>query len=174
MCELAFAKAAAVHSKTGLRNQIATHFAITKHLPPQRFRTVPALLLVPEPGLQNSQAVCAIGFFQEPASQWPHANFPRGNTGASLVFSPPARRHNLFARRGASPSRRHAVAASWHPHRWLLLPLRRIQGARRLREDVRVEEIRVSLVGHQLREASHEHTARRFPRRPTIRASASY
>lgn len=37
---------------------------------PQRFRSMHAQLSVPEPRLQNSQALCAIGFFQEPTSKW--------------------------------------------------------------------------------------------------------
>ena len=70
MCELAFGSAAAVHSKTGLKIQIGTHFGITKHPPTHSRFEARTLLSVPEPGFQNSQALCAIGFFQKPASQW--------------------------------------------------------------------------------------------------------
>ena len=56
----------------------------------------------------------------------------------------------------------------------LLLPLLGIAPARRLREAVRLEEICLALVGHQMRETSHADTEKRFTRRPEIPASRPF
>lgn len=68
-------------------------------------------------------------------------------------------------------SRRHAGNAALGSRGRLFLPLLGIAPARRLREAVRLEEICLALVGHQMRETSHADAEKRFTRRPEIPAS---
>lgn len=103
-----------------------------------------------------------------------HANFSHWNTFAPRALRPPARPSHLLVCRRTSASCGHAFPAAPCTHRRMLLPLRGIQSARRLCQDVRVQKIRVSLVGHQLRQASHEHAAPRLSCRPALSASPQH
>lgn len=53
----------------------------------------------------------------------------------------------------------------------MLLPLRGIEGARRLRKNVRFKALRFALVGEDLREAPHALAGPRLARRPQVPAS---
>jgi len=97
-----------------------------------------------------------------------HANFSHWNVLALQVFNPACCLRTLLPCRRVAASRQHAVSAPLCPHWRLLLPLRRIESARRLRENVRVQEIRVPLVGNTLRKTPHAYACTRLPRRPAI------
>ena len=113
-------------------------------------------------------------FFPESWRKMAHANFSHWNTLAPPALRSAPRLGSLLPRRRVASSRKHAFHAAPRPHGRLLLPLRGIQSARRLRENVRVQEICVPLVDHQLRQTSHEHSAPRFQCRPAIPASTPH
>src|SRR6266568_1910021 len=113
-------------------------------------------------------------FFPKARRKMAHANFSQWNTVAPQVFGTASRFRPLLPRLHASASCRHTFPATARHHWRLLLPLRGIQSPRRLRENVRVEEICVPLVGHQLRQASHEHPAPRLSCRPAVSASSPH
>lgn len=128
-------------------------------------------LLSPRTRVTELSIASRYRFFSKGWRKMAHANFSQWDNLAPQVLSQAARINNLFTRGSASSSCGYAFPAALRSHFQLLLPLRGIQGARRLREDVRVQEIRVSLVGHQLRQAAHEHAPPRFSRRPALPAS---
>jgi len=103
-----------------------------------------------------------------------HANSSQWNTVATQVFGTASRFRRLLLRLHDSASCRHAFPAPARHHWRLLLPLRGIQSTRRLRENVRVEEICVPLVGHQLRQASYEHPAPRLSCWSPVSASSPH
>ena len=78
---------------------------------------------------------------------------------------------NLHPRVLDHPSGGHARTAAPSLLGRLLLPLCGITPARRLREDVRFEEIRFAVVGKNLREAPHADTGRQFACRPAVPSS---
>ncbi len=110
-------------------------------------------------------------FFSRTCIKMAHANFSHWNTLAPQVSTPLSHFSTLLPRLCVSSFCRHAFSPPPRPCGRLLLSLRRIQSSRRLRENVRVQKIRLPLVGHQLRQASPEHSASQFPRRPALFAS---
>ena len=154
-------------SKTGLLIQIGTHFGI--RATPKRTGT----RIERSPRTQVTELPTAphYRFFSKRWRKMAHANLSQWNTLAPQVFRPATRLGCLLPRLSASASRRHAFPAAQRSLWRLLLSLRRIQNPWPLRENVRVQEIRIPLVGHQLRQAPHEHATPRFPRRPPLPAS---
>ena len=110
-------------------------------------------------------------FFFGTWSKMGHAKLPQWNTRGPPTSCPAAPRGYLLVRLLPAAAGRYAFAAAASSNRRLLLPLCGIETARRLREDVRVQEICLSLVGDEVRETSHEHADPRLPRRAKIPAS---
>lgn len=100
-----------------------------------------------------------------------HAALPLCKTLRPPSLLTPFRRGSLPARLGAAAACRYHNTAAPYADRWLLLPLRGIEARGRLRKDVRIQEICVSLVGQELREAAHEHAEARLARRTAIPTS---
>ena len=100
-----------------------------------------------------------------------HAALPLCKTLPRPSFLTASRRGNLPARLGAAAARRYDNTVAPYAHRWLLLPLYGIEARGRLRKDMRIQEICVSLVGQELREAAHEHAEARLARRTAIPTS---
>lgn len=100
-----------------------------------------------------------------------HAALPLCKTLRPPSLLTPFRRGSLPARLGAAAACRYHNTAAPYADRWLLLPLCGIEARGRLRKDVRIQEICVSLVGQELREAAHEHAEARLARRTAIPTS---
>lgn len=100
-----------------------------------------------------------------------HAGLPLCKTLRPPSLLTPFRRGSLPARLGAAAACRYHNTAAPYADRWLLLPLCGIEARGRLRKDVRIQEICVSLVGQELREAAHEHAEARLARRTAIPTS---
>src|SRR5262249_2034550 len=84
--------------------------------------------------------------------------------------------HRRSTRCWCSPcwlARRHLVAASQCTHGNLLLLLRRFTCGRRLRENVRASQVRLTLVGYNLCEAARAPSRQRLKRRSSPAASRS-
>lgn len=100
-----------------------------------------------------------------------HAVLPFCKTPRRPSFLTAFRRGNLPACLGAAPACRYHNTVAPYADRWLLLPLCGIEARGRLRQDVRCQEICVSLVGQELREAAHEHAEARLARRTAVPTS---
>lgn len=151
--------------------QIGTHFGTPKRLA-RLLRCAETIIeLSSRTRVTELSIAPRYRFFSETGRKMAHASFSQWNTFAPQAFNSFARLGHLLLRRRASSSRRHALPATERSVWRLLLPLCRIQSARRLREDVRIQEIRVPLVGHHLRQAAHEHATPRFARRPPLPTS---
>lgn len=100
-----------------------------------------------------------------------HAGLPLCKTLRPPSLLTPFRRGSLPVRLGAAAACRYHNTAAPSAVRWLLLPLCGIEARGRLRKDVRIQEICVSLVGQELREAAHEHAEARLARRTAIPTS---
>lgn len=100
-----------------------------------------------------------------------HAALPLCKTLRPPSLLTPFRRGSLPARLGAAAACRYHNTAAPYADRWLLLPLCGIEARGRLCKDVRIQEICVSLVGQELREAAHEHAEARLARRTAIPTS---
>lgn len=100
-----------------------------------------------------------------------HAALPLSKTLRPPSLPTPFRRGSLPARLGAAAACRYHNTSAPYADRWLLLPLCGIEARGRLRKDVRIQEICVSLVGQELREAAHEHAEARLARRTAIPTS---
>jgi hypothetical protein len=111
-------------------------------------------------------------FFSRTRRRMAHATFRQGNIPRASASLSGAGRRDFSPRLRAPAPGQHARAAARRSVRELLLPVFGIAAAWRLREDVRNQKKCASLVGHELREASPAHAARRFPRRPAVPASS--
>lgn len=100
-----------------------------------------------------------------------HAALPLCKTLRPPSLLTPFRRGSLPARLGAAAACRYHNTSAPYADRWMLLPLCGIEARGRLRKDVRIQEICVSLVGQELREAAHEHAEARLARRTAIPTS---
>lgn len=100
-----------------------------------------------------------------------HAALPLCKKLRPPSFLTPFRRGSLPARLGVAAACRYHHTAAPYADRWLLLPLCGIEARGRLRKDVRIQEICVSLVGQELREAAHEHAEARLARWTAIPTS---
>jgi len=110
-------------------------------------------------------------FFFPSLRKMAHAKFPRWNTLRNGILPAPGYGKHLPSRLLAPAARRYALSAAPRPHGRMLLPLCGIQRSRRLRENVRLKTLCLSLVGGEMREASHAHASARLPRRPAVSAS---
>ena len=113
----------------------------------------------------------ALSVFFGSSDKMGHAALPLCKTLRRPSFLTASRRGNLPARLGAAAGCRYDNTVAPYAHRWLLLRLCGIEARGRLRKDMRIQEICVSLVGQELREAAHEHAEARLARRTAIPTS---
>ena len=100
-----------------------------------------------------------------------HAALPLCKTLRRPSLLTASRRGDLPACLGAAAACRYHNTVAPYADLWLLLPLYGIEARGRLRKDVRIQEICVSLVGQELREAAHEHAEARLARRTAVPTS---